>query len=431
MFRRKILFFLVPVLVAGTVLFLGRGLPRKQAERNNFSVAMNVATPGYFTFGEEGYGYLHDLLGIYARNRNIELRIVSDPDSADMTVTTDGKGLEVFTTDYVVLSRGGVRPDQAMPYGVVPGGKMMVSSAFLASGRCDALADSLSGTEIVFSRDNCFEMIEALAGGYCDYVVCERSEANMGCALTRGVAEIAQLDPCVTVRVEFASDAKDLSQDFSRWLARFAKGREYAELKDLYYGTGIVRQMLNRGGQDAVSVFDNVIRKVARNEGLDWRLLLAIAYQESRFDPYLTSPRGACGLMQVMPAVAGQFGVDRKQLMDPETNVLVAAKVLNRIGHILHIPRNSTDPDRMAILLACYNGGIGHVGDARRLASKYGENPNSWDNVAKYLALKSQPEYYGDDVVRCGSFTGSGETIAFVGQVIRKYDVYCRQNAEI
>ena len=174
------------------------------------------------------------------------------------------------------------------------------------------------------------------------------------------------------------------------------------------------------------SPYDALIRAVSEREGNDWRLISAIAYHESRFTPDIVSHRGACGLMQIMPAVARQFDVaSSEELFDPETNVLVANKILNRIYSSLRLPAGIPEKDRMSIALACYNGGIGHIDDARRLARVNGENPNSWEVVLRYLELKADPEFYESDVVRCGKFTGSAQTKAFVDDVMNRYDKYC------
>ena len=137
-----------------------------------------------------------------------------------------------------------------------------------------------------------------------------------------------------------------------------------------------------------ISVYDELIRSVSEEEGYDWRLMSAIAYHESRFSPDIVSKRGAAGLMQIMPAVARQFNVTGDRLLDPETNVRLAAQVLSKIDAGLRFAPGTPDDDRMSIILAAYNGGIGHVNDARRLARSHGENPDSWETVARYLALR-------------------------------------------
>lgn len=175
-----------------------------------------------------------------------------------------------------------------------------------------------------------------------------------------------------------------------------------------------------------ISVYDELIRSVSEEEGYDWRLMSAIAYHESRFTPDITSRSGARGLMQIMPSVARQFDVPTEQVSNPETNIWLANKLMSKIMNTLRFPEGTPEKDRMSIILASYNSGIGHVNDARRLARLNGEDPNSWEVVARYLQLKAQPEYYENEAVKCGRFTGSRQTLAYVNDVIGRYDKYCR-----
>lgn len=178
-------------------------------------------------------------------------------------------------------------------------------------------------------------------------------------------------------------------------------------------------------GDYVISPYDELIRRISEEEGHDWRLISAMAYHESRFRSHLVSRRGARGLMQVMPAVARQFGVPVELIADPEINVRLANQLLTSILASLRMPDKVSDRDRMSIMLASYNSGLGHVRDARRLARYYGENPNSWNVVRRYLRLKSLPEYYNHKVVRCGRFTGSRATQAYVNDVLDHYRQYC------
>lgn len=188
----------------------------------------------------------------------------------------------------------------------------------------------------------------------------------------------------------------------------------------------VVRADAVFNGPCVISHFDHLIRRVSDEEGNDWRLMSAIAYHESRFKPDIVSRRGAKGLMQIMPSVARQFDVPQEQVLDPEINVRLANRLLNEIASTLRLPSNTSFEDRMSLILASYNGGIGHVSDARRLARAHGEDPNSWKVVARYLQLKAQPEYYTQEVVRCGRFTGFQQTRAYVSDVMRRYNKYCQ-----
>jgi len=113
-------------------------------------------------------------------------------------------------------------------------------------------------------------------------------------------------------------------------------------------------------------------------------------------------------------------------LADPETNIRLAGKLLSKIDATLKISPSTPLNDRMSIILACYNGGIGHVSDARRLAKSNGENPNSWEVVARYLKQKADPAVYESELVKYGKFTGSRQTEAYVREVMKRYDIYCK-----
>ena len=182
-------------------------------------------------------------------------------------------------------------------------------------------------------------------------------------------------------------------------------------------------------GSYVISAYDNLIRNISEEEGHDWRLMSAIAYHESRFTPDITSRSGARGLMQIMPSVARQFDVPAAEITDPRTNIWLANKLMSKIMSSLRFPEGTPEKDRMSIILASYNSGIGHVNDARRLARKDGHNPDSWKEVARYLKLKFNPEYYMDEAVRHGQFEDSDQTLAFVGKVLRRYDNYCTRAA--
>lgn len=175
-----------------------------------------------------------------------------------------------------------------------------------------------------------------------------------------------------------------------------------------------------------ISIYDNVFRRVGRACGIDWRLMSAIAYSESRFCDSVVSPRGAVGLMQIMPYVAREYGMSDEDLLDPVLNIELAAQIMKSVEKMMHLPRKVPLRDRTALLLACYNGGYAHITDARNLASYYGEDNQSWEVVAEYLELLAESDFYEHEAVSYGEFTGSGETIKYVDAVMSRYDKYCR-----
>lgn len=173
-----------------------------------------------------------------------------------------------------------------------------------------------------------------------------------------------------------------------------------------------------------ISAYDDLMQRIGEEEGQDWLLMSSIAYNESRFQNDLVSRSGAIGIMQIMPIVGKQFNVSKEDIAEPETNIRLAVMLLDKLEAMLKMPASTPQSDRISIILASYNGGIGHVFDARRLARNNGENPNSWEVVARYLRAKADPAVYESELVRNGRFTGSKQTEAYVKNVMSRYDYY-------
>lgn len=185
------------------------------------------------------------------------------------------------------------------------------------------------------------------------------------------------------------------------------------------------RKGLTAEADYVISPYDEIMKSVEMESGIDWRLLSAIARTESDFQAEAVSKRGAMGLMQIMPHIGEHFGLSGEELIDPRNNVRTAAALLEEIHTMIKVPTGVSDMDALSLVLASYNGGLGHVADARRLARAYGADMNSWVDVSHFLTLKSDPAYYEHEVVSYGKFTGSRQTIAYVRNVINRYKRYC------
>ena len=178
--------------------------------------------------------------------------------------------------------------------------------------------------------------------------------------------------------------------------------------------------MLDRA-RGIISPYDDLFLRHSRTLGWDWRLLAALSYQESAFDPRALSWAGAQGLMQLMPATAAQMGVAATDVFDPAANIAAGCRYLKRIAALFS---DITDPsERIAFTLAAYNGGYNHVRDAMALAEKYGASPRRWRDVSPYILRLSEPQYYRDPVVRYGYLRGT-ETEAYVRLILQRWHDY-------
>lgn len=98
-------------------------------------------------------------------------------------------------------------------------------------------------------------------------------------------------------------------------------------------------------------LFEPSIEKTARSEGVDPLILWTIAYNETRFRPWLTSPKNAQGLMQFMPATAARYGLANPY--EPTSSLFAAAKYVKYLGRIFDWKLES--------VLAAYNAGEGTI----------------------------------------------------------------------
>jgi len=156
------------------------------------------------------------------------------------------------------------------------------------------------------------------------------------------------------------------------------------------------------------------------HSGIEWRLLAAIAYQESQWDPLATSETGARGLMQITEDTARHLGVvDR---LDPKASIHAAARYLRMLKE--KMPARIAEPDRTWFALAAFNIGLGHLEDARVLAQKQKLNPDLWNDVKKVLPLLAQPEYNVDTK---NGYARGGQPVALVDRVRGYYDILLAQ----
>ena len=128
-----------------------------------------------------------------------------------------------------------------------------------------------------------------------------------------------------------------------------------------------------------------LVQDVARQLGLDAQLMVALIAAESGFDPRAVSPKGAVGLMQLMPGTAERYGVradtsasQRERLMQPETNVRTGALFLRDLLLMF--------PGRIDLVLAAYNAGPGAVMRAGLRIPDYPETQNYVRTVTELFA---------------------------------------------
>jgi membrane-bound lytic murein transglycosylase F len=173
-------------------------------------------------------------------------------------------------------------------------------------------------------------------------------------------------------------------------------------------------------GGNKLSPYDDLIMDGARKLGWDWRLLAAMVYQESKFNPNGQSWAGARGLMQLMPETAKRFGASDPS--DPRQSLYAG------VNYLLYLDkywakRVPDEKEKLKFMLASYNAGLAHILDAKKLCGKYGKDATSWSDVEYFLLKKSDPEYYRDPLVSTG-YCKCEEPVRYIRDVLARFEDY-------
>lgn len=180
-------------------------------------------------------------------------------------------------------------------------------------------------------------------------------------------------------------------------------------------GEGGERGERGKGGElHFTSPYEVLMRSVADSSDFDWEFLSAIAYTESRYRADIRSPRGARGLMQIMPHTAINMGFDSVRLEDPQVSIQIANKLLHTIAHTFRFPSHMAQSDRLKVILAAYNAGPGYILRVRKDAAAEGAAFNNFEVLSRYIT-------------RDGTH---GETVDFANRVYSKYLQYLSMGAK-
>lgn len=216
-------------------------------------------------------------------------------------------------------------------------------------------------------------------------------------------------------------DGLALQQAANRFLARLQHEGELGELylrhfghDDYleYVGARVFIEHLNQ----RLPRYTDLFREAARNTGFDWKLLAALGYQESHWDPTATSPTGVRGMMMLTLPTADEMGVSDR--LDPAQSIHGGAGYLRQVKD--RLPETIQGEDRLYMAMAAYNVGLGHLYDARRIAEETGGNPDLWKDVSEALPLLQKREWHSK--TRHGYARG-GEPVIYVRNIRRYYEI--------
>jgi membrane-bound lytic murein transglycosylase F len=238
------------------------------------------------------------------------------------------------------------------------------------------------------------ELLYRLSRREFDYTVADSNEFAIGRAFHPEIRIAFDLSDGKSLA--WAVDTRDpsLSQRVTAFYASLKAEGRLAAILDTHYGNTerfdyIQARVFSDHIQTRLPQYRQWFREAGGETGIDWRLLAAIGYQESHWDPTAKSPTGVRGLMMLTEETARSMAVDR---LDPRASIFGGAMHFRRVRG--RIPKRILEPDRTWFALAAYNVGIGHLEDARILTQMHGKNPDAWDDVREHLPLLTQSKWH-------------------------------------
>ncbi|WP_235608118.1 membrane-bound lytic murein transglycosylase MltF [Salinivibrio proteolyticus] len=262
------------------------------------------------------------------------------------------------------------------------------------------------------------ELLKQVANGDIDFTIADSVD----------IALIQRTHPDITVAMELSEDEpvawfmkkQGDSSAYALMVEFFgdlAQSGELAILEEKYFGhvdqfDYVDTRAFLRAIESKLPKWEPLFKKYA-NE-FDWRLLAALSYQESHWNPRAISPTGVRGMMMLTLPTAKSVGVRNR--LDPEQSIKGGALYLQRV--LERVPDSVNPHERIWFALASYNIGFGHMMDARRLTEAQGANPNSWSDVKKRLPMLAKRQYYTQ--TRYGYARGY-EALSYVENIRRYY----------
>ena len=427
-------------------------------ERGVLKATTDYNSTNYFVYRGQPMGFHLELLKMFAQHIGVELEVFVSNDleenfgclfaegecdviAMDLTVTRSRRNLFSFTephsqTRQILVQRRpdnwySMRSSEIEDYLIrnqldLAGKTIHVQKNSSHIIRLNNLMEEIGDTIYIVEVDQETEqLIERVANGEIAFTVSDEHVARVNQTYYANIDTQTPLSFAQNLSWAVRHDTPLLKEAIDEWMRDFRQSRQYANLYAKYFhnprSSYMARSQYHSLGGGRISIYDDHFKRFADIIGWDWRLIASLAFQESRFNNEAVSWAGAFGIMQLMPNTAAMYNVSESS--SPVENILAGIKYLNwidrRMQNII-----TDEEERIKFVLASYNVGIGHVLDARRLAEKYGKDPDVWkDNVDYFVLNKSKPKYYLDPVVQHGYARGS-EPFHYVTEILERFEHY-------
>ncbi|TRZ64803.1 MAG: membrane-bound lytic murein transglycosylase MltF [Rhodocyclaceae bacterium] len=269
------------------------------------------------------------------------------------------------------------------------------------------------------------ELLARVAGHKAELAAMHEIHLDLGVNFYPELRPLLQLPGKLEFGWAFGSaDADMLRTKANAFIAGARADGTLARIHDRYFGhikrinaTGIAKFLDD--ARTRLPTWRRHFQSAQDLSGIDWRLLAALAYQESHWDPLATSPTGVRGMMMLTEDTADILHV--KNRLDAPESIRTGSLYLAQL--VEQIPASAMHPDRLWLALSAYNLGMGHFRGARSIAKIMKRNPDVWYDMKQVLPQLARPEIYAR--LKSGAARG-GEAVIMVENIRSYYDILSR-----
>ena len=416
--------------------------------RGTLNISTFYNTTDFYIYQGISRGFHYDLAKDFADYLMVNLQIIeinNNPDTAihhlqnekydllaiSMTSTPDREEKLRFCHPFFKTNEVLVQNKNHSPIGNLKnldGKEIFIPKNFPAYKKTlEQLEDSLNIKIHIREVDQIFneDLLHLVETGVIHYTVVDENIARASSFSMKNLDFTTKLKNDISVSWVSNKKADLLIDEINRWLQKIRQEGKLQYLYKRYFNNSKTtignksKYILLREGK--ISPYDELLKKESKRLGWDWRLLAAIVFSESQFNPEAESQFGAYGLMQIIPETAEHFHVF--DYFRPDSNIHAGVSYLKYLDK--YLTSYIADPqERIKFILASYNAGPGHILDAIRLTKKYGKNPYLWENnVDFYMRHKNEKQYYQDSLAKNGYCNGP-QTYHYVRRVLDIYNNY-------
>jgi membrane-bound lytic murein transglycosylase MltF len=179
-----------------------------------------------------------------------------------------------------------------------------------------------------------------------------------------------------------------LKAELNKFLGRYPEGsRTFNILAKKYLKN--IKFVKNATSKDEIAKFEATVRffrKYGDQYKMDYLLIMAQGYQESKLDQSVRSPSGAIGVMQVLPATGNELKVGDIHKIEP--NIHAGVKYIRFMMDQYYADEPMDSLNKMLFTFASYNAGPGRIAQLRKEAARRGLDPNKWFNNVEVIAAE-------------------------------------------